>query len=84
MFNLPEGGIRLDLVIGSIEMSLIQDALMRTNNVKAHAARMLRMNRTTLVEKMRRYGFPLNGSLVGSNNQQIVTKEGENYHWANC
>ena len=39
----------------SIEISLIQQALNNTNNVVARAANMLKMRRTTLVEKMRKY-----------------------------
>ena len=39
----------------NIEISLIQQALSKTNNVVARAASMLHVRRTTLVEKMRKY-----------------------------
>ena len=38
-----------------IEVSLIEQALSKTNYVVARAATMLNMRRTTLVEKMRKY-----------------------------
>ena len=41
--------------ITNIEISLIEQALTKTNNVVARAANMLKMRRTTLVEKMREY-----------------------------
>ncbi len=41
--------------LSNIEISLIEQALSRTNNVVARAATMLNMRRTTLVEKMRKY-----------------------------
>ena len=41
--------------LNDIEISLIERALLKTNNVVARAASMLNMRRTTLVEKMRKY-----------------------------
>ena len=38
-----------------IEISLIEQALSKTNNVVSRAASMLHIRRTTLVEKMRKY-----------------------------
>ncbi|MRR37398.1 sigma-54-dependent Fis family transcriptional regulator, partial [bacterium] len=46
-------------VIAEIERSMITDALALTDGVKARAAALLNLNRTTLVEKMRRLGMPL-------------------------
>lgn len=54
-----EAPIELTQKIAEIEKSLISLALAETGNVKAHAARVLGINRTTLLQKMRRYGFAL-------------------------
>jgi DNA-binding NtrC family response regulator len=51
---LPEGGIDLDALIGSIERDLIQRSLERTGGNKGQAARLLNLKRTTLVEKLKR------------------------------
>lgn len=53
--QLPRDGIDMKKYLTSIEKSLIQQALSKTNNVVAHAASMLHLRRTTLVEKMRKY-----------------------------
>jgi sigma-54 specific flagellar transcriptional regulator A len=52
---LPEGGIDLKQYLNELEYSLIQSALDEANGVVAHAASLLKMRRTTLVEKMRKY-----------------------------
>ena len=54
---LPEEGIDLKQHIISVETNLIEQALVRTNNVVARASALLNMRRTTLVEKMRKYGI---------------------------
>jgi len=43
--------------ITDLESSLIQTALEEANGVVAHAASLLKMRRTTLVEKMRKYNI---------------------------
>ncbi|MDJ0776699.1 MAG: sigma-54 dependent transcriptional regulator [Gammaproteobacteria bacterium] len=53
--ELPSDGIDMKKYLTDIEISLIEQALSRTNNVVARAATMLNMRRTTLVEKMRKY-----------------------------
>jgi sigma-54 specific flagellar transcriptional regulator A len=53
--TLPEGGIDLKRYLNELEYSLIQSALEEANGVVAHAASLLKMRRTTLVEKMRKY-----------------------------
>jgi DNA-binding NtrC family response regulator len=52
-----ERGIDLVKTINDIERKMIDEALLLTNGVKARAAVMLNLNRTTLVEKMRRLGM---------------------------
>ncbi|MCP1373763.1 sigma-54 dependent transcriptional regulator [Dyella lutea] len=54
---LPEGGIDLKDYLADIEVGLIRQALDATGGVVAHAAKLLRMQRTTLVEKLRKYGL---------------------------
>ncbi|MFC5740484.1 sigma-54 dependent transcriptional regulator [Dyella tabacisoli] len=54
---LPEGGLDLKDHLADIEIGLIRQALDATGGVVAHAAKLLRMQRTTLVEKLRKYGL---------------------------
>jgi sigma-54 specific flagellar transcriptional regulator A len=54
---LPPGGIDLRAHVSGIEESLIRQALERSNGVVAQAARLLQLRRTTLVEKLRKYGI---------------------------
>jgi len=44
--------------VRSFEKDLIEDALERTDRVKSRAARLLDINRTTLIEKMKRLNIP--------------------------
>jgi sigma-54 specific flagellar transcriptional regulator A len=53
--TLPSGGLDLREHLGSIEKHLIRCALEQTDGTVAHAARLLRLRRTTLVEKLRKY-----------------------------
>ncbi|MCK5681324.1 sigma-54-dependent Fis family transcriptional regulator, partial [bacterium] len=52
--NLPAGGISLKSEVTRLEKKLIVEALKRTHGVKEQAARLLKINRTTLIEKIRR------------------------------
>ena len=52
--TLPEEGIDLGVYIGNIERELIALSLERTNGQQGEAARLLNLNRTTLVEKLKR------------------------------
>ena len=47
--------VDLNQTLGQIERSLIEQALVASNGVVAQAARLLRLGRTTLLEKMRKY-----------------------------
>jgi len=53
--QLPLDGINMKQYLSDIEVSMIQQALLENGNVVARAASMLKMRRTTLVEKMRKY-----------------------------
>ncbi|MFC3609572.1 sigma-54 dependent transcriptional regulator [Stutzerimonas tarimensis] len=54
---LPEDGLDLKEYLGNLEQALIQQALDDAGGVVARAAERLRIRRTTLVEKMRKYGM---------------------------
>lgn len=55
--QLPADGIDLKAHLTAIEQRYIDLALKRTNGVVAHAAKLLGLGRTTLVEKLRRYSI---------------------------
>ncbi len=54
---LPEEGVNLKEMIAELEMDLIRQALEMQDGVVARAAELLGMRRTTLVEKMKKYGM---------------------------
>ncbi|MDH4194088.1 MAG: sigma-54 dependent transcriptional regulator [Nitrospirota bacterium] len=51
---IPVGGVDLSRVVEEFENRLILEALERTNWVKSKAARLLQINRTTLIEKLKK------------------------------
>ncbi len=58
--NIPQlsgTGIDLKEHLANLEFNLIKQALDESDNIVAHAAKLLHMRRTTLVEKMRKYGL---------------------------
>ncbi|MET0131112.1 MAG: sigma-54 dependent transcriptional regulator [Stenotrophomonas chelatiphaga] len=55
--SLPDDGMDLRNHMANIELTLINEALERTQGVVAHAAQLLGLRRTTLVEKLRKYGI---------------------------
>jgi len=55
--HLPAEGLDLKDYLGKLEQHLIQQALNDAGGVVAHAAERLKIRRTTLVEKMRKYGM---------------------------
>jgi len=65
--RLPEAGIDLREHIAQIELNLIRDALDRAGGVVAHAAQLLGLRRTTLVEKLRKYGVEREDALATEN-----------------
>jgi sigma-54 specific flagellar transcriptional regulator A len=54
---LPQEGLDLRAHLLAIERRLIEQALERANGTVAHAARLLGLRRTTLVEKLRKLGI---------------------------
>jgi sigma-54 specific flagellar transcriptional regulator A len=55
--ELPTGGLDLRTHLLCIERQLVEQALARADGVVAHAARLLGLRRTTLVEKLRKHGI---------------------------
>jgi len=55
MVDLPEDGIALKQQLVNIERSLIEQALRRTNGNVSQTARLLQLQRTTLIEKINKY-----------------------------
>ena len=55
--RLPRDGIDLREHLKNMEINLIQQALQETDGVVTRAATRLNMRRTTLVEKLRKYGL---------------------------
>jgi DNA-binding NtrC family response regulator len=53
-FEIPEEGISLDNAINEFEKRLILQALNKTGWIKNKAAQLLNLNRTTLIEKIKR------------------------------
>jgi len=62
--ELPEAGIDLKEHMARIEVALIRAALARANGVVAHAAQYLGLRRTTLAEKLRKYGLDRDGTIT--------------------
>jgi transcriptional regulator with GAF, ATPase, and Fis domain len=55
--DLPEGGLDFNACVDQLETRLITKALERTNWNKKAAAKLLKLNRTTLVEKIKKKGL---------------------------
>jgi sigma-54 specific flagellar transcriptional regulator A len=55
--RLPRDGLNLKEHLGHLEVNYIRQALTESGGVVAHAAKRLGMRRTTLVEKLRKYGL---------------------------
>jgi sigma-54 specific flagellar transcriptional regulator A len=53
--EISEDGINLNSAVTEFEKTLILESLNRTNWIKNKAAKLLHLNRTTLVEKIKRY-----------------------------
>jgi DNA-binding NtrC family response regulator len=54
---LPKSGVDLKTIVAAFENHLVDQALARTNGNKNRASELLQMNRTTLVEKLRKRGM---------------------------
>ncbi len=59
LFELPKDGVDLKQILSDIEDSLIMQAMNRTNGNKNQASKLLTLNRTTLIEKMKKKNLEL-------------------------
>jgi sigma-54 specific flagellar transcriptional regulator A len=59
---LPPDGLNLKDHLEGIELGLIRQALQQSDGVVAHAAKLLDTRRTTLIEKLRKYGLTREGA----------------------
>lgn len=59
IFELPEVGVDLKQILSDIEDSLIRQAMNRTQGNKNQASKLLALNRTTLIEKMKKKNLEL-------------------------
>lgn len=55
--KIPEQGINLEALVNDFENKLILQAIEKAGGVKSRAAQLLQINRTTLVEKMKKKGL---------------------------
>jgi DNA-binding NtrC family response regulator len=55
--SLPSQGLDLDAFLENIENSFIQQALQRSHGNKTMAAELLKLNRTTFIERLRKKGM---------------------------
>ena len=62
--TFPDDGADLNAAVQALERHLILQALQRSNWVKSQAARLLHLNRTTLLEKMKKQNIPTAPSLA--------------------
>lgn len=53
--EIPDDGLGLNEIIGQFEKDLLQKAILKSNGIKSRAAKLLNLNRTTFVEKLKRY-----------------------------
>ena len=70
--EVDETGIDLDGLIGSIERDLIRKALERAGGVRSKAARLLGLNRTTLLEKIKKMGIETEKRSTPANKQSRI------------
>ncbi len=54
LFEMPDEGMSLSKAVEELEKKLILQALEKTGGIKNRAAKLLQMNRTTLIEKMKK------------------------------
>jgi psp operon transcriptional activator len=59
LFELPDPGVDLKQILSDIEDSLIMQAMTRTRGNKNQASKLLALNRTTLIEKMKKNNLEL-------------------------
>jgi DNA-binding NtrC family response regulator len=71
--ELPTEGVDLDGVLERVENGFIEQALQRTRGNKTMAAELLRLNRTTFIERLRKKGL-LQSAKTALTRQEAVGK----------
>lgn len=61
VIDIPDNGIDFDATVATFEKQLLMQALAKAGGVKTKAASLLRMNRTTLVEKVKKLRLEADG-----------------------
>jgi DNA-binding NtrC family response regulator len=59
VISIPEAGVDLDALLHDLEKDYILKALRMTGGVKSKAANLLHLNRTTLIEKIKKMRIDL-------------------------
>lgn len=75
LVSLPAGGLDLRHHIAEIENELIRQALQQSGGVVAHAAPLLGLRRTTLLEKLRKYGIDRHANTATDQATEPDTKD---------
>ncbi len=70
--EIPESGVSLNALVEEMERRYIVASLIRHHGNKQHAADSLMMNRTTLIQKMKRLGIESNGAQQHTSPKKIV------------
>jgi DNA-binding NtrC family response regulator len=55
--DVGDSGIDLNMLVNDLERNLITQALEKAGGVRIKAAQLLKLNRTTLLEKMKKMGI---------------------------
>lgn len=78
---LPSSGVDLKAIVSAFENHLIDQALARTHGNKNRASDLLKMNRTTLVEKLRKRGMikPAKHRMIGDETESDIKIEQVGY-----
>lgn len=69
--EIPSDGVDFNAMVDQFETRLITMALSRTNGNKKAAAQLLRLNRTTLVEKIKKKGLERNIEVTASDERGV-------------
>ena len=77
-FEIPESGLDFNTAVDQFENNLILRALEKTNWNRNQAALLLRLNRTTLVEKIKKKGLRPPGDTADSGAEDSQT-DSKNY-----
>jgi transcriptional regulator with PAS, ATPase and Fis domain len=77
--GLPTDGLDLDGMLEKIENGFIEQALLRARGNKTMAAELLRLNRTTLIERLRKKGMLQSARGAPVRPEHVEKMTGENH-----